>query len=229
MASLLFIPLLALHIAAGGIALIAGLTAMIARKAPGGMHGRAGTWFFVAMLVMAASAAALTLWEPDPLSLIAALLAAYLVTTARMAARGRSQPAALALAALAALACAATDITFGVLALQSAEGAVAGFGPEPFFAFAALAALAAMLDLRILTGGDTPPRQRIARHLWRMCVAYFLAATSFFLGQQDDVFPFMEGSPMLAAPSLATLAFMVFWLARVGFSPRWPALASLSR
>lgn len=54
-----------------------------------------------------------------------------------------------------------------------------------------------------------------------MCVAFFLAATSLFLGQQDDVFFFMEGSPLLFVPSLATLIFMVFWLIRVHFAKQW--------
>ena len=30
-----------------------------------------------------------------------------------------------------------------------------------------------------------PAAQRIARHLWRMCFAFFIATGSFFLGQQD--------------------------------------------
>ncbi len=59
---------------------------------------------------------------------------------------------------------------------------------------------------------------RVARHLWRMCFALFIAAGSLFLGQQK-VFPASwRGSPILRAPPLLTLILMVFWIVRVSFT-----------
>ncbi len=41
------------------------------------------------------------------------------------------------------------------------------------------------------------------------------AATSLFLGQQDDVFPFMVGAPVLSISSLTMLDFLAYWLVKV--------------
>ena len=62
--------------------------------------------------------------------------------------------------------------------------------------------------------------QRIARHLWRMCFALFVASGSFFLGQAQ-VFPKpVRIYPLLAIPALLPLLLMLYWLARVLFT-RW--------
>jgi hypothetical protein len=51
-----------------------------------------------------------------------------------------------------------------------------------------------------------------------MCFALFIAAGSFFLGQQQ-VFPAsVRGSPLLFVPVLAVLALMIFWVCRVRFT-----------
>jgi hypothetical protein len=218
---MLLSPLLVVHVVGGSIALASGVTAMIARKGARTLHTRAGTWFFGSMLVMAATAALLTRWEPDPLSLFAAILTLYLVATSWMAARGRGwrryEWAAMPVALASALALA----WLGFTAAQSVDGTVAGKPPQALFIFAGLAILATLLDLNALLRARLSQRQRIARHLWRMCTAFFLAATSLFLGQQDSVFPFMEGSPLLFVPSLATLMFMAFWIVRVRFAKQW--------
>ncbi|MGP1354318.1 MAG: hypothetical protein ACTS1Z_13435 [Parasphingopyxis sp.] len=196
---------------------------MVARKGSATLHARAGRFFFVSMLIMASSAAVLTWWEPDPLSLFNAVLTFYLVATSWMAARRRGREwrryewAAMPVAFGCALALGVT----GILAMQSIDGEIGGFPPQPFFVFAGLALLAALLDLNYLLSAKTNQRQRIGRHLWRMCFAFFLAATALFLGQQYDVFFFMEGSPLLFIPSLATVVFLVFWIVRVRFAKQW--------
>lgn len=55
---------------------------------------------------------------------------------------------------------------------------------------------------------------RLARHLWRMCLALFIAAGSFFVGQADEIPQALRG-PHLMVPPLAALALMAFWLVRV--------------
>jgi hypothetical protein len=57
----------------------------------------------------------------------------------------------------------------------------------------------------------------LSRHLWRMCFALFIAATSFFLGQAD-LFPAELRHPaLLGLPVLVVLGAMVYWLWRVRF------------
>ena len=117
-----------------------------------------------------------------------------------------------------ALLCFGAYVQGAVAATAAPGGELDGFPAPVFLAFGALAALGVLTDLLAHLGPALAYRNRIARHLWRMCVAYFLAATSLFLGQQDDVFWFMAGSPVLFAPSIATLGFMIYWLVR----NRWP-------
>jgi hypothetical protein len=57
-----------------------------------------------------------------------------------------------------------------------------------------------------------------ARHLWRICFAFFIATGSFFLGQQDVLPQAVRGSPILFVLAFAPFALMLFWLARVRFS-----------
>src|SRR5579862_1531279 len=78
-----------LHIGGGVLALIAGTIAVFARKG-GRLHRRAGTLFFVSMLVMAALAVYLAVVRPGQLvNLFIAAFTTYLVTTAWFAARDR--------------------------------------------------------------------------------------------------------------------------------------------
>jgi hypothetical protein len=76
------------------------------------------------------------------------------------------------------------------------------------------------LDLRFIVRGTLSASQRIARHLWRMCFAFFIATGSFFLGQQDVLPQALRGSPILLVLAFAPFALMLFWLARVRFSRR---------
>jgi len=57
--------------------------------------------------------------------------------------------------------------------------------------------------------------RRLARHLWRMCFAMFVATGSFFLGQAK-VFPEpIRIFPLLALLVVATLVVSFYWLWRV--------------
>jgi hypothetical protein len=97
---------------------------------------------------------------------------------------------------------------------------IGGVPYQPAFVFAALAGFAAACDARVILAGGILGSQRVARHLWRMCVALFIAAGSFFLGQPKVFPPFLRGSPILFVPEIAILGLLVFWLLRVGFSGR---------
>ena len=223
LSAIVLTPLLVVHIASGFFALLSGLGAMASRKGSDGLHARAGNIFYIAMSAMAISAAILTAWEPDRLSLGAAFWALYLVHTSRHAASARngalgSPPPALIAIGLAA---AILFLHGGVMAQLSPDGVFEGSDSVGYFIFGAGATASLLLDFSLRLRGRLSPRQRIARHLWRMSVAYFLAVTSLFLGQQDDVFPFMAGSPVLVLPTLLTLGFLVFWIVRVRFARNW--------
>jgi len=75
----------------------------------------------------------------------------------------------------------------------------------------------------MLARGGISGRQRITRHLWRMCYGLFIATGSFFLGQQQ-VFPaFLRGSIFLTVLALLPFLLMIYWLFRVRFSKAYRA------
>jgi hypothetical protein len=80
--------------------------------------------------------------------------------------------------------------------------------------FGAVAALAAWLDLRVIRKGGLAGPPRIARHLWRMCLALFIAAGSF-AGQPRAQPEAIRGASWLFLPALAVLVLMAFWLVRI--------------
>ena len=86
------------------------------------------------------------------------------------------------------------------------------------FVFTAITAIAAISDIRVVARGGIDGAPRIARHLWRMCTAWFVASGSFFLGQQKVMPAYMHGSPLLFIPALAPLVFLMVWMVKV----RWP-------
>ena len=86
------------------------------------------------------------------------------------------------------------------------------------FFLGSAALLAAAGDLRMLVRGGVLGRQRIVRHLWRMCFSFFIATGSFFIGQ-PQVFPaFIRRTNLLFIPGILPLVLMIFWLIRVRFT-----------
>jgi cobalamin synthase len=61
------------------------------------------------------------------------------------------------------------------------------------------------------------PTYLVARHLWRMCFALFVAALSFFIGQAKVIPKPIRIYPLLALPVPAVLVTMFYWLWRVRF------------
>ena len=74
--------------------------------------------------------------------------------------------------------------------------------------------LAAAGDGRMLVRGGVFGRQRISRHLWRMCFGLFIATGSFLA--QRLVIAFL-GGPKILLLSALPLILMIFWLIRVRF------------
>ena len=203
--------LTAIHIAGGSIAILTGTAAVVAGKGGRG-HAAAGTGFAVSMLILGATAAMLAQVRGNSGLGLGGLLTCYFVATSWWTARRRDgrtggfeiAACALALAAAAAIAWSALTGTMSTPA-----------GPGPLFAFAATCLLAGLGDLRAVLRGILTPRQRLSRHLWRMCFAFFIATGSFFLGQQDVMPAAARGSPILFVLAFAPLAVTIYWLVRL--------------
>ncbi|HEX6375571.1 MAG TPA: hypothetical protein VFZ91_07600 [Allosphingosinicella sp.] len=202
--------LLWLHIAGGSLALVAGAVAVIARKG-GPLHARAGTGFFASMLVLGVTASILEPFRSSPGSPISGVFVCYFVATSWAAARRRDGTTGR----FEIVACAVALGTAALMFWSALTGATTPAGRGPVFVLAGICLLAGLLDLNAILRAKLTPVQRISRHLWRMCFAFFIATGSFFLGQQDVLPKAVRGSPILFALAFAPFAAMAFWLVRL--------------
>ena len=215
--------ILLLHIAGGSVGIVSGTVALLARKGEQ-LHRRAGKIFFVSMLIMATIGAGASPFLPVPqmANVAAGTMTLYLVASSWLTIRrkdggvGRFEKGGLAVA----LAVTAAGVVFILLARNSPTGTIGNTPPQAFYVFVLVGAIAAAGDLRMILRGGISGATRIARHLWRMCAALFIASGSFFLGQQKVMPTFMQGSPWLFVPVIAPLLLMVFWLIRIRFTRR---------
>jgi uncharacterized membrane protein len=212
--------LLPIHIAAGGLAIILGAVALSVKKG-GTIHRRSGLLFVCAMLVMGATASVLALRKsPTDPNVRAGLLTAYFVVTALTTVRPASRwtrrinVAALTVALVLALFGIVGGVKIFNLPGRSYNG-IPFF--MPFF-IAAVLILAAAGDLRIMRSGVPRGGRRLARHLWRMCFALFIAAGSFFSIRERVAKilpePFTT-APMRALPIVLVFGAMFYWLWRL--------------
>ena len=224
--------LVLIHVIAGAIALASGTLALSATKG-GNLHRKSGMVFVYSMLVMAGFGAVVAatphyslsgeFFPPQRLSVLAGGLTFYLVTTALLTVRRPIKGARWmdVGAMLFGLGVSVYGLKLGFDGLSAPQGMLDGQPTAPGFVFGAVALLAALGDLRLLFTRNVNSPFRIARHLWRMCFALFIAAASFFLGQAR-VFPKpMQNPALLAIPVLSVLLLMFYWLARVLFTRRY--------
>jgi hypothetical protein len=200
-----------LHIAGGLIALMAGTAAIAGRKG-GALHASAGTWFCAAMLLLGVTAAILEPFRPVPGSPVGGIMVCYFILTGWMTVRRRDGRPGW----IEKTACAAALGFAGLMAWGGFTGETTPAGPGPVFALAGVCLLAGLGDLKAILR-KLSPVQRLSRHLWRMCFAFFIATGSFFLGQQDVLPRAVRGSLILFALAFAPFAVMAWWLVRLRF------------
>ncbi len=224
--------LLPIHIAAGGLAIVLGAMALLVKKG-GTLHRRSGLLFVYAMLVMGTTAAILALRAGrDSGNVFAAVIIAYFVGTALTTVRPASPWTRRINAVALTLA-----VGLGLLSLVGGLENVNKPGHPPggvsfrttgvmSLIFATVLLLAAAGDARIMRSGPLRGGPRLARHLWRMCFALFIAAGSFFSirSRVAKVLPepFTTG-PMRALPIVLLFGAMFYWLWRVRAHRTLPA------
>ena len=216
--------LLPIHIAAGALAIVFGFTALFVKKG-GTIHRRGGMLFVYAMLVMGTTASILEFFKGAGVSnVVAAVLSIYFVGTALTTVRPPSRwTRAINITALIV---AITLVFLSVLGgVKNVSTPGLSGGGVPFrtigmmsFILATVLTLAAAGDVRIMLSGMPRGGRRLARHLWRMCFALFIAAGSFFSIRERVAKilpePFTTGW-MRALPILVLFGAMFYWLWRV--------------
>jgi uncharacterized membrane protein len=210
-------PLLLLHVCSAAVGLLSGFLTMAFRKGSG-LHGAAGTVFFVSMLSASGAGAYLAGFvHPIGANLMGSTLTFYMVATAWVAARRRDLGALLFVSAIAA-----AGATWGFEAVRSQTGTKDGYPAAFYFVFGAIALLFAASDVRMVMRGGVFGAKRIARHLWRMCMALLFATFSFYPGQSKFFAKWLRETNVLYVPHVLVMGTMLFWLYRVSVRKRVP-------
>ena len=214
--------ILALHILSGTLGLVAGYVALYSAKGAA-VHRKSGMLFVYAMLLMSVAGMTVALVRdraPD-INVPAALITSYLVltslTTVRPLAPGSSRSRWLAIGGvLVALGVGITLFSFAMEAVANG-GRRHGMPAFPFFMFAAFGFLGAAGDLRVMRLGALKGGARLARHLWRMSMALFIAALSASVQLAKILKAAHVHLPRgtLLLPILLVLITMFYWLWRV--------------
>ena len=220
---------LVLHIVAGGLGLASGFVALYAAKGAG-LHRKSGMVFVYAMLTMAAAGTVIAAVRgvAPGMNVPAGLTTLYLVTTGLATVR---RPSAAArwldgAALLLALGVGLTCLAFGAQAVANG-GTRNGMPAFPCFLFGLVCLLGSAGDVRMIRSGPRRGNARLARHLWRMCFALFIAALSFFIGQAKVIPEPLRIPGLLALPPLGVLGTMFYWLWRVRARPVRRAVAAV--
>ena len=203
--------LLPMHIIAGLTGIGSGFVALYTLKGAK-LHRKSGMIFVCAMLVVAITGAAMGALLSEMAAVIPGTLTFYLVITALLTVR---RPVLkfhwIDLGAML------WGLTVGIVSII--YGLVAEGQPTALYLiFGAVALLAVLGDLRMMQSQSIQGTRRIARHLWRMGLALFIANGSFFLGQSDEFPEGLRNYAVLAIPVLLVLLTMFYWIVRVSFT-----------
>ena len=224
-------PIPIIHICAGIIGILSGATALLVRKGSP-LHRRAGKVFVISMLCMSASGGYRALIKSELLNVLAGVFTFYLVATAWLTVMRKEEETGLVEFGLllVALAAGTSGWILGWEAANSPTGLKAGDSAVPYFILGSLLLSSAAGDIRVIIRGGITGAQRLARHLWRMSFALFIAAGSFFLGTASDPAQrryglrarlFTEAIRKTHLPELPVIIIallMIFWLWRVLFT-----------
>src|SRR5258708_9614815 len=211
-----FSPILLFHIFCGTISVLSGFVAVSLRKGSR-RHRVVGNVFFISMLGLGLSGAYMGFMKSQVTNVLGGALACYLVTTSWSTARRREMGTSILdwAALLVVLTVAATEVPFALEAAFSPTGTKFGYSPGPYVMLGSVAVLATIGDIRMLVRRGVSGTQRVVRHLWRMCFAFFIASGSIFLAR-PHLFPMvLRKTYVISLLGIMPLILMIFWLVRV--------------
>ncbi len=215
---------LVLHIGGGTVGLLSGATGLIEKKGEW-LHRASGKVFFASMMVMATIGASVSPLLHDRVSTVAGIMTLYLLVSALLTVQRKEGTIGRLeiVASIVPLGVMVAGVSSMLIAANDPSGTIDGQPPQAFYVFAIVGGIAAVADARMILHRGISGVQRIARHLWRMCTALFVASGSLFLGQ-PQVFPAsIRHSLLMFVPALAPLVLLIFWMVRVRIGNRFKA------
>ncbi len=212
------------HVASGGIAVVMGAITLAVRKGAR-HHINAGRIFTLCMGLSSFLGAALSLikFETFFITFHAGVLGVTLVLSGWLLATGQGAHRNRSFVALGCLNFLNTGglVAAGFCALTFPEQTLRGFAAADYFFLAGMAGIALINDLVVVFRKTLSDRHRIAQHLWRMCLGFFIAAGSAFTGPGAGIFPqAVRDSGILSLPELTIILLMLFWLVRILFGTK---------
>ena len=164
------------------------------------------------MIVMSLTGASIALLHANTISIVAGLMTFYMVATGMRTVQQRAVPVSLTdrVATMFALIVAAGCFVVGIQ--SAARGRPEAY---PLFIFGIVGLLAVIGDRRVMQQGGIQGSRRVARHLWRMCFAMWVAAASFFWGPQTRVPEVLRIPVLQAVAVLLPIVVMAYWLWRL--------------
>lgn len=209
------------HVTSGGIAVVMGAITLAVRKGAR-THINMGRVFTLCMGLSSFLGAILGLikFETFFITFHAGVLGVTLVLSGWLLARGRSGHRNRLFVAVGCVNFLNTAglVAAGFCALTLPDHTLRGFAAADYFFLAGMAAIALVNDLVTLLRKTFSDRHRIAQHLWRMCLGFFIAAGSAFTGPGASIYPeAVRNSGILSLPELIIILLMLFWLFRIVF------------
>jgi uncharacterized membrane protein len=212
--------LLPIHIVAGALAISVGAVALLAAKGRT-LHRRSGLMFVCVMLIMGISGSVLAARKSlTDISVLGGFMSAYFVVTAFTTVRAASPWTRRlnGLALMTGLGVACVWIGLGLRGLINPRPGVQPFMIATAFFLGGAILLAVLGDVRMIRGQVVSPRARLARHLWRMCFALFIAVGSFVAVPERvaKILPdLLATPPMRAVPLVLVFVVLFYWLWRI--------------
>ncbi|MGJ8623401.1 MAG: hypothetical protein ACSHW1_11525 [Yoonia sp.] len=204
------------HVALGAFAVIVGAIAIGSRKGRK-VHVSAGRAFVFSMGLASVLGAVLGAikYETFWITFHAGILGATLVASGVLAVRIRQRGAKRLFTAVAGLNFLNAVALFvaGWYATTLPDARLFNFAAEDYFFLFGMAAIALGGDVRMIFWSPVSNRHRIAQHLLRMCIGFFIAAGSAFTGPGASAFPAaVRDSGVLSLPELTIVILTLFWL-----------------
>lgn len=208
---MVFSILLALHIAAGSVALCAAMVAVLSKWAnlTHAWHVRSGRTFFWGMCVVTATAIPMTFIHPNLLLLLIALFSVYMALAGWRYAKNRSGiPTRLDWgSAVGMLVVSAGMVAYAIVRyLEGGMGAGIILG-----VFGITGGLLSYFDLQRIRRGGVKGAQRIVMHLTMMLSATISAVTAFLV----NVVTFSPGFVLWLLPTVVLTPVIILWNRRI--------------